>query len=195
MSTPLLTWQQLRTGNQMSHLRRPNRPIAAVFRCADARLTNEDIFSQPSDSLIDISTWGHTVDAGVLASIEYAVDTLEVPLIVALGHFDCPAMRTALQAWETAELPNGAMRTAVEHALLSVVRRGAAADSVESVAAAHIVETGIALMQRSPTISRRIDSRVCGIVCATYTSADRQLHVHATFGAVTDSTDTLVELV
>lgn len=195
MTTPLLAWEQLRTGNQSAHLQAPHRPIATVFRCSDARLTSETVFSQPSGSLIDVSTWGHTVDSSVLASIEYAAEALEVPLIVVLGHDDCPAMNAALRAWENAELPTGAMRTAVEHALLSVVRRGTAADSVESVTTAHIVETGAALMQRSPAIARRIDDRTCGIVCVTYQSAVRRLRVHATFGAVAESTDALVEIV
>jgi carbonic anhydrase len=193
MTTPALAWQHLRAADQSSHLCPLDRPVAVVFRCADARLSNEDVFGRPSGSLIDISTWSHTVDSGVLAGIEYAVEKLEIPLIVVLGHDNCPAMHTALRAWETAELPNGAMRTAVEHALLSVVRRGVPADSVEAVAAAHIVETGLALMQRSPAIARRIDNRTCGIVCATFTAANRELHVNATIGSVAD--DALVELV
>ncbi|MBE5438395.1 MULTISPECIES: carbonic anhydrase [Mycobacteriaceae] len=195
MTTPLLAWQQLCAGNQSATLQSPDRPIAAVFRCSDARLANEEVFSQLPGSLIDVSTWGHAVDSSVLASIEYAIETLEVPLIVALGHHDCPAMHAALRAWENAELPTGAMRNTVEHALLSVVRRGTPADTVESVATAHIVETGVALMQRSPAISKRIDNQTCGIICATYGSANRQLRVHATFGAVADSTDALVEIV
>jgi carbonic anhydrase len=195
VTTPLLAWEQLRAGNQSVRTQPPDRPIAAVFRCSDARLSNEEVFRQPSGSLIDVSTWGHTVDSSVLASLEYAVDALEVPLIVVLGHDDCPAMNAALRAWENAELPTGSMRTAVEHALLSVVRRGAVADSAHSVATAHVVETGAALLQRSPSISIRIDSRDCGIVCATYGSIDRELRVHATFGAVTESTDALVEIV
>ena len=195
MSTPRVAWQELRAGNQTPQMKPRDRPIAAVFRCSDALITNEEVFGQSSGSLIDVSTWGHTVDASVLASIEYALETLEVPLIVALGHDDCPAMRAALRAWESAELPSGAMRPAVAHALLSVVRRGTSAESVQSVAAAHIVETGITLMQRSPAISRRVDSRKCGIICATHGSDGRAVRVHATFGAVEESSGTLVELV
>ncbi len=191
MSTPAATWQRLRSGDRSPHEHAP----AAVFRCADAGVSTETVFGPTVPPLVDISTWGHAVDAGVLASIEYAVQTLEVPLIVVLGHDDCPAMRAALRAWERAELPDGAMRTAVEHALLSVVRRGTAADSVEAVTAAHVVETGLGLMHRSPALTRRVDDRSCGIVCATYGSTDRRLHVHAIIGAVEDDTEALLERV
>ncbi|WP_370329950.1 carbonic anhydrase [Mycolicibacterium hippocampi] len=195
MNTPLATWQRLRAGNRLSSVKSTDQPVAAVFRCADAPLTNEAVFGQNPGALLDISTWGHAVDASVLGSLEYAVESLEVPLIVVLGHDDCPAMQAALQAWEHAELPGGSMRRVVEHALLSVVRRGTVADSVESVAAAHVVETGVGLAQRSAALSARVDSRTCGIVCATYCSTDRTVRVHATLGAVDENPGALVEVV
>ncbi|OKH74773.1 carbonic anhydrase [Mycolicibacterium obuense] len=169
-------------------------PVAAVFRCADAGISSETVFGQSAGALLDVSTWGHTVDTSVLASLEYAVEALGVPLVVVLGHDDCPAMTAALRAWQQAQLPDGAMRAAVEHALLSVVRRGAAADSVASVASAHIVETGLGLTQRSPALARRVDRGECGIVCATVDPADGTIRVHATLG-VEETNGVLVEMV
>ncbi len=173
-------WRELRAG-------RPHqgaRPVAAVFRCADAGISSETVFGQSAGSLVDISTWGHTVDTSVLASVEYAVDALGVSLVVVLGHDDCPAMQAALQAWKNAQLPDGAMRSAVENALLSVVRRGAAADCVASVTSAHIIDTATALVQRSPALARRIDRHEVGIVCATVSPGTHDIRVHATLGAV-----------
>jgi carbonic anhydrase len=195
MSNPQTAWHRLRAGNRNSYGQPPDRPVAAVFRCSDARLPNEKVFGADCGPLIDVSIWGHAVDTSVLASLEYAVDTLEVPLVVVLGHDDCAVMHAALQAWDRAELPDGAMSAAVEHALSSVVRRGAPADSVTSVGTAHIVDTGLTLVQRSPVISRRVDDEKCGILCATYHDADRQLQVHATIGALQESPDRLVECV
>lgn len=195
MTTPQAAWHRLRAANPNSSAQPTDRPLAAVLRCSDARLPNEKVFGADCGPLIDVSIWGHTLDTGVLASIEYAVEILKVPLVVVLGHGDCPVMHAALRAWARAEMPEGAMRATVEHALLSVVRRGAAADSVESVNTAHIVHTGLALVQRSPVISRRVDDGTCAILCATYHDADRQLHVYATIGAVEDRTKPLVECV
>lgn len=195
MTLPLAAWQQLRDRERPSYGQSSDHPVAAVFRCADAPLSVDAVFGQDTGALFDISTWGHVVDKSVLGSLEYAVEILKVPLIVVLGHDDCPAMHAALRAWEHAELPGGSMRRMVEHALASVVRRGTAADSVQSVAAAHIVETGVALMQRSPMLSRRVDDRTCGIVCATVSSTDGEVHVHAAFGAVDESVSKVFELV
>lgn len=203
MSDPLASWQRLRSGNERFFM--PVRahkggmideqPIAAVFRCADTGVASETVFGQGWGSLIDISTWGHVVDSGVIATLEYAVETRGVPLIVVLGHHDCHAMRTAMRAWTDATMPEGATRIVVEHAIGSIVRRGAAADSLEAVTSAHIVETGLALLERSPVIARRVDAGQCAIVCATTNPVDGNIVAHGTIGAVGEVDGALLECV
>lgn len=202
-SDPLIAWQRLRAGNEKfslparGHRETPLevRPTAAIFRCADTGLGNEMVFGQSWGSLIDVSTWGHVIDDGVLGSLEYAVDTLEVPLVVVLGHPDCHAMRLAMRAWTEAVIPEGAARTMVEHTIGSIVRRGAAADSVQTVTAAHMAETGLALLERSPVIARQVDAGKCAIVCATTDSPDGRITVRATIGAVGEVDGALLECV
>lgn len=94
-----------------------------VFRCADAGVSPEMVFGQKAGSLIDVSTWGHTVDSGVMGGIELAVDELDVPLIVVLGHHGCGAMREAMRAWNDVDLPKGDSRIMVEQTIGSIVRR------------------------------------------------------------------------
>lgn len=203
MSDPLVSWQRLRSGNERFFMPvRAHRggmideqPIAAVFRCADTGVASETVFGQGWGSLIDVSTWGHIVDNGVIATLEYAVETREVPLIVVLGHHDCHAMRTAMRAWTDATMPDGATRTVVEHAIGSIVRRGAAADSLEAVTSAHIVETGLSLLERSPVIARRVDAGQCAIVCATTNPTDGNIVAHGTIGAVGEVDGALLECV
>jgi carbonic anhydrase len=200
---PLIAWQRLRAGNEK--LVQPMRghrgnalddsPIAAVFRCADTGLASEMVFCQGYGSLIDVSNWGHVVDSGSLASLEYAVDVLQVPLIVVLGHDNCRAMKMAMRAWTDAVIPDDATRTVVEHAIGSIVRRGAAAGSLEEVTTAHIVETGLGLLERSPLIARRVDAGQCAIVCASTDATDGRIVAHATIGAVGEVDGELLECV
>lgn len=196
MSNPQETWNRLRAGADGLHA--PNhtdrdQPVAAVLRCADAKMDGAGVFGQPGGSLVDLSSWGLAVDTSVLAGADFAVETAEVPLIVVLGHDDCAAIRAAVKAWNHAELPDGAMRAAVEGVLMSLVGRGASVESHAHVAAAHAAETGLALLKRSPALARRVDDGQCGIVCATYDGA--VLQVHATMGDVRDSSAALVECV
>lgn len=203
MTDPLTAWQRLRAGNESFFVplrtpreeKLPDRPDAVVFRCADPGAATEIIFGQSWGSLLTTSTWGHLIDTGVLATLEYAVETLEVPLIIVLGHHNCQAMHAAKRAWDHAAMPNGATRSAVEHAMWSIVRRGIAADSIEQVTTAHIMETGLALLQKSPVIAQRVDDHKCAIICATTHPIDGQIQTHATFGAVGENADTLVERV
>ncbi len=188
---PLIAWQHLRSGKKAAD----DRPIAVVFRCADTTVPSVEVFGESAGALIDISTWGHAVDSAVIGSLDYALETSEAPLIVVLGHSDCAAMRAAMQAWTEVTLPDGAARTVIEQAIGSIVRRGAAADSIEAVTAAHIVETGLALLERSPVIARLVDAGRCGIICATTDPADGKIVVHATVGSVGEVDGTLMECV
>lgn len=202
-TSPLASWQQLRAGNERFHQPAtgvrggliPGQPTAAVFRCSDAGIAGETVFGQSSGSLIDVSTWGHVIDTGVLATLEHAVGGRDVPLIVVLGHHDCHAMRAAMRAWNDADMPNDATRATVEQAMASIIRRGIKADSVESVSAAHIVETGLALLERSPAIARKVDSGECAIVCGATGPDGGRIRVYGTIGAVGEVNESLLECV
>lgn len=201
MIDPTTAWQRLRYGNETYSPPGPTGEIApggvtaAVFRCADSAVPSHAVFGQSRGALLDISTFGHVIDTGVLATFEFAVQTLQVPLIVVLGHHDCTAMRTAQRAWEQADLPDGATRCAVEQVLWSIARRHVAADSLEAIAAAHAVETGLGIIQRSPVIARQVDARTCAIVCASIGIRDGRLRTHATIGPAGESQDVLAECV
>lgn len=203
MSKPSDAWQRLRTGSETlsapAHPRQgelvSDRPVAAVFRCADPGMASEMVFGQAWGSLMDVSTWGHVIDTGVLGTMEYAVEVLEVPLIVVLGHHDCAAMRATMRAWHDADMPDGAARAMVEQAMVSILRRGSAADSLETITTAHVVETGLALLDRSPVIARRIEEAQCGIVCAATDPATGRVRAYATIGAVGEADGALLECV
>jgi carbonic anhydrase len=72
------------------------RPWAAVLGCADSRVAPEWLFAAGSGELFEVRCAGNTpFDAGI-ASLEYAVAELEVPLILVLGHVGCGAVAAAL---------------------------------------------------------------------------------------------------
>ena len=71
-------------------------PIAVVVGCADSRVPPETIFGQGIGDLFVIRVAGNVIDDNVLASIEYAVEHLGVPLVVVLGHERCGAVEAAL---------------------------------------------------------------------------------------------------
>jgi carbonic anhydrase len=72
------------------------RPWAAVLGCADSRVAPEWLFASGSGELFEVRCAGNTAfDAGV-ASLEYAVAELQVPLILVMGHSGCGAVTAAM---------------------------------------------------------------------------------------------------
>lgn len=73
------------------------RPWAAVLACADSRVAPDWLFAAGSGELFEVRCAGNTpFDAGI-ASLEYAVAELQVPLILVLGHGGCGAVTAALR--------------------------------------------------------------------------------------------------
>jgi carbonic anhydrase len=75
-------------------------PFAAILCCSDSRVCPEFIFDQRAGSIFEIRNAGNVVDEDVLASLEYAVEHLHVPLIVILGHKGCGAIEAVCEAGE-----------------------------------------------------------------------------------------------
>ena len=72
------------------------RPWAAVLGCADSRVAPEWLFAAGVGELFEVRCAGNTPFAAGIASLEYAVAELEVPLILVLGHGGCGAVAAAL---------------------------------------------------------------------------------------------------
>jgi carbonic anhydrase len=81
-------------------------PIAAVLSCSDSRVAPEFAFDQGPGDIFVVRVAGNFVHDDGLASLEYAVKYLGVPLIVVLGHSNCGAVSAAIKVVEDgAELP------------------------------------------------------------------------------------------
>jgi carbonic anhydrase len=61
-------------------------PSAVVLSCSDSRVPPELIFDQGLGDLFVVRVAGNIADQVALGSIEYAVEHLNVPLIIDMGH-------------------------------------------------------------------------------------------------------------
>ena len=81
-------------------------PVAAILSCSDSRVPAEIIFDQAPGGLFVIRVAGNVLNEDSLASLEYAVKYLSVPLVMVLGHTDCGALVFAAQlVRQRTELP------------------------------------------------------------------------------------------
>ncbi len=72
-------------------------PFAVIITCSDSRVPPDIIFDQGLGDLFVIRNAGNVSDEHVIASVEYAVCHLGIPLVVVMGHQSCGAVTAALQ--------------------------------------------------------------------------------------------------
>ena len=67
-------------------------PYAVIVSCSDSRVTPTTVFNAGLGEIFDVRIAGNVVDDDALGSIEYAVEHLNTPLVVVMGHQSCGAV-------------------------------------------------------------------------------------------------------
>jgi carbonic anhydrase len=203
-TSPLTAWKALKEGNERfvagkvehpsqsaahrASLAGAQNPTAIVFGCSDSRVAAEIIFDQGLGDMFVIRTAGHVIDGAVLGSIEYAVNVLNVPLIVVLGHDSCGAVGATLAAIDTGDVPGGYIRDVVERVTPSILAgRREGLTRVDEFEARHVMETGKQLLERSTAVADAVASNRLAIVGVTYQLADGQVVLRDHIGDIGES--------
>ncbi len=79
------------------------KPFAAILACSDSRVPIEIILDAGLGDVFVVRNAGNVVSEEVIGSLEYAVKSLEVKLIMVLGHQDCGAVKATLEIHKTGE--------------------------------------------------------------------------------------------
>jgi len=145
-------------------------PIAAILSCADARLAPEFAFDAGPGDLFVARVAGNVLSPDLVASIEYGVQFLGVPLVMVLGHSGCGAVDAAIKVMkDKAALPGhlpelvAAIKPAVYEA--EKAKSGSLLDN----AIAENVRRQVARLKRSqPIVAKAHDSKRIDIVGAVY---------------------------
>jgi len=153
------------TATRQRELVSTQRPHAAVLTCADSRVAPEIVFDQGLGDLFDVRVAGNIAGDAEVASIEYAAEHLDVPLVVVMGHQRCGAVTAALEAGEAhGHLPTllAAIRPAVEQA------RGLSGDHVEIVVRLNVENVVTQLRTSKPVLAGLVEKGRLRIVGAVY---------------------------
>lgn len=190
--TPATVWSQMKDGNarfvagaprhprqdveRRHELAAAQTPRAALFGCADSRLAAEIIFDQGLGDLFVVRNAGQVASDSAIASLEYAVASLDVSLIIVLAHDECGAVRAAIDSTslDSPELPSHIWRliAKIVPAARTVLRASDAIDprllDAEEVGREHLHNTIDDLMASSRLISDAVTEGRLGIVGANY---------------------------
>lgn len=104
------------SSQRLKHLVQGQHPIAAILSCADSRVPVELLFDAGFGDLFVVRNAGNACTSATIASLEYGILALGVPLVLVMGHEGCGAVTAACQ-------PHGTL-TPELHALVHTIRQG-----------------------------------------------------------------------
>lgn len=113
-------------------LKNGQNPYAVIVSCSDSRVTPTTVFNAGLGELFDIRLAGNVVDDDALGSIEYAVEHLNTPLIVVMGHQSCGAVTATYNEVVKGEKVSGNMESFVKKITPSVNKNGTIDDAIHN---------------------------------------------------------------
>ncbi len=145
-------------------------PFVGFVSCADSRIAPELAFDQGPGDVFVVRVAGNFVDENGLASIEFGVAVLGIPLLVVLGHTSCGAIAATIDVLENGTVLPGhlpglidALKPGVEKALADKPEDALAAATAENVR--FNVER---LKTATPIVSEAVAAGTVEVVGAVY---------------------------
>lgn len=153
---------QARTTTQgRSERTRGQWPYAAILSCADSRVPPELVFDAAEGELFVVRLAGNIASTEAIASLEYAVHVLQVPLIMVMGHSHCGAIAATLHMLQSgASLPGHlpSLTQAIAPALAQMPSEGTTAQRISQATALNVQRTVKQLQTVSPLISAKLSN-------------------------------------
>lgn len=174
--------QNLRAPREFSLRRKKlvkgQRPMAAILGCADSRVAPELLFDKNLGEIFVVRTAGQVVDSVALASLEYAVEHLQVPLLMVLGHEQCGAVMAAIEQAAHLQGHVGQLLQQIVPAIDQVKKRQPQPeDFIEAVVDQNILEVAHRLFADSEIIRLFVQEGKLKVVLAKYLLASGEVKI------------------
>ena len=144
-------------------------PYAAILSCADSRIAPEYAFDSGRGDLFVCRVAGNFANAESIASLEYAVAVLAVPLILVLGHDSCGAVDAAIKSIrDNTTLPGHlpSLVAGVAPAVKAVSQQGG--DTLGLAIRQNVVDTIANLKSATPILNAAVDQKKIRVVGGIY---------------------------
>ena len=192
-TTPQESWDALLAGNarfiggdpahprqdidRVEDLADGQAPFAALFGCADSRLSAEIIFDLGLGDLFVVRNAGQVIGGTVLGSLEYAVEVLKVPLILVLGHDNCGAIKATIEVSEGHVPATGEHIHQLASLIMPTVRlaHSQGIEDINIITQMHIKDTVDDMLRDSRVVAEAVKSGKLGVVGANYSLEDGKI--------------------
>jgi carbonic anhydrase len=148
-------------------------PYAAVLSCADSRIAPEYAFDTGRGDLFVCRVAGNFATTETIASLEYAVAVLGVPLILVLGHESCGAVDAAIKSLKDDTTLPGHMPslvTGIAPAVKAVSQQGG--DTLGKAIRQNVVDNVAKLGSATPILSAAVEQHKLRVVGGIYRLRD-----------------------
>ena len=162
------------TAQRRAELAKGQFPFAIVLTCSDSRVVPELFLDQGLGDLFVIRNAGNILDDHVIGSMEYAVEHLNVPLVLVVGHEKCGAVSAAVAGGEAP----GHIRSVVEALEPAVEQaRNLPGDKVDNAVRANAARAAEILTRVQPILKEAASSGKLMVVPARYDLATGRLEI------------------
>src|SRR6202171_2446872 len=148
-------------------------PYAAILSCADSRIAPEYAFDSGRGDLFVCRVAGNFANNETIASMEYAVAVLDVPLILVLGHDSCGAVDATIKSLKDDKPLPGHMPslvTGIAPAVKAVSQQ--AGDTLGNAIRRNVVDTVAKLNSATPILSAAVEGHKLRVVGGIYRLTD-----------------------
>jgi carbonic anhydrase len=155
--------------NRRAELVGGQSPFAIIVSCSDSRVPVETVFDQEPGHVFGVRVAGNFVDPAGLGSIEYAVAVLKSPLILVLGHYECGAVKAAMDYVQSGKTFPGHIQLLAETIAPAAKKsKSRSGDWFHNAIAQNVRDTVASLPSRSTIVSDAVSSDKLRIVGAVY---------------------------
>lgn len=161
-------------------LAKGQNPYAAILSCADSRIAPEYAFDSGRGDLFVCRVAGNFASDETIASLEYAVAVLAVPLILVLGHESCGAVDAAIKSLkDNTTLPGRlpSLVTAIAPAVKAVSQQ--AGDTLSNATRQNVIDNVARLASATPILSAAVEQKKLKVVGGVYRLKDGKVDMVA----------------
>jgi len=148
-------------------------PYAGILSCADSRIAPEYTFDSARGDLFVCRVAGNFANDDTIASMEYAVAILGVPLIMVLGHDACGAIDATIKSLkDNTTLPGHlpSLVTSLTPAVKAV--SGKPGDQLDNAIRQNVIDNVAKLKSASPILNSAVEKGKLKVVGGIYRLKD-----------------------
>jgi carbonic anhydrase len=144
-------------------------PYAAILSCADSRIAPEYAFDGGRGDLFVCRVAGNFANNDTIASLEYAIAMLGVPLILVLGHDSCGAVEATIKSLKDGTTLPGHLPSLVAGIAPAVKAVSQdASDTLGKAIRQNVIDNVAKLGSAAPILSQAVEQKKLKVVGGVY---------------------------